>query len=313
MLPFGVCVSVLGLTQAAVVAVPRDAHLPALARLRGGAWAAVPALSVIAVAFGIRAASGTADGLTLLAVFAVPPLAAAALGWAARGGRPALGAVVMALFAIAWADRDGLAGHCAALTLTALSCVTLGVLLAAVAPARWLKIGIVVMAVVDTALVASDLLRAPNDVLNAAAPPIGLPRLQTGQFGNALMGYGDFFAAALLGAVVAGDPRGRRQAVLLTAALALSLDLLFLVVRELPATLPVAGALAVYELLARRRRSRLAEEDLGRPEQTGIEQLGLAQGLGQRNLLDRRAAQRHHAAEVSGRHRVGGGHPEARR
>ena len=57
--------------------------------------------------------------------------------------------------------------------LTALRCVTLGVLLDAVAPARWLKVGIVAMALVDTALVVSDQLQAPNNVLNAAAPAAG--------------------------------------------------------------------------------------------------------------------------------------------
>jgi hypothetical protein len=331
-LPFGLSTSVLGLTQAATAGAPRDPDLPALARLRGGGWASIPALSVVVVAFGIRAASATAEGLTLLALVAVPPLAAVALGWAMRGARPWRAALVVPLFALAWADRGGLAGQSAALVLSALSCVTLAVLLGAVAPAHWLKLGIVVMAVVDSALVISDLLQAPNDVLNAAAPPIGLPRLQTGQFGNALMGYGDFFAAALLGAVMAHAPRMQRRAALITAALALSFDLLFLVVRELPATVPVALALLACELAARRRlirdgegrglpalgrlrlpkRQPLAEEDLGGREQVGVQQLGLAQGVGQRNLLNRRAAQRDHAPGAPGRHRIGGGHSEAR-
>jgi hypothetical protein len=347
-LPFGLSTSVLGLTQATTAAAPRDPDLPALARLRGGGWASIPALSVVVVAFGIRAASGTAEGLTLLALVAVPPLAAIALGWAMRGARPWRAVLVVPLFALAWADRGGPTGQSAALALSALSCVTLAVLLGAVAPAHWLKLGIVVMAVVDSALVISDLLQAPNDVLNAAAPPIGLPRLQTGQFGNALMGYGDFFAAALLGAVMAHAPRLQRRAALITAGLALSFDLLFLVVRELPATVPVALALLASELAARRHpltgesegpgspasgrlrhpltgesegpgspasgrlRHPLAEEDLGRREQVGIQQLGLSQGVGQRNLLDRRAVQRDHAPGASGRHRIGGGHSEAR-
>lgn len=309
MLPFGVCISVLALCQAAAVIAPRAIDLPALARLRTGWWALIPALSIAGGVFGIRAAAGTAHGLTWLALVAVPPLAAGALAWGARGSRPALAIAVAPLFALAWADRGGLAGESAALALSALSCVTLGVLLGAVAPARWLAAGIVVMAMVDSALVVSDLLQAPNNALNAAAPPLGLPRLQTAHFGSALMGYGDLFAAGLLGALVAGRPALARRAALVTAGVALGMDLLFLVVRELPATVPVAVALLVVERWPRRRS---AEEHLGGREQRGVQQLGLAQGLRELDLLDLRAAQRDHAANVPGRHRVGGGHAEAR-
>jgi hypothetical protein len=249
-LPFAISTSVLTLTQAATVAVPRARRLPVLERLRAGAWAAIPAASVVAVVFGLRAASGAAQGLTDLALFAVPVLAASALAWAARGGRPALAAAAIPLFALAWADHRGLAGEAAAVVLTALSCVTLGVLLASVAPARWLKWGIVVMALVDTALVVSDLLQAPNNVLNAASPGPGLPQLQKAAFGSAVMGYGDFFAAALLGALLASRWPLQRRAALVAAAIGLSFDLLFLVVNELPATVPIALTLLVVDRLA---------------------------------------------------------------
>ena len=49
--------------------------------------------------------------------------------------------------------------------LSALSCVTLGVLLAAVTPPGWLKFGILLMAGADVWLVASDLLQNPNAAL----------------------------------------------------------------------------------------------------------------------------------------------------
>ncbi len=319
MLPFGVSIAVLGLIQAATVALPRRIELPALARFRAGWWATIPALSIVAVTLGIRAASGTAHGLTWLALIAVPPLAAVALGGVARmpgeprGGvdarlRLLLAVAVVPLFALAWADREGLPGQAAALALSALSCVTLGVLLAAVAPARWLQLGIVVMALVDTGFVISDLLRAPNDVLNAAAPPAGLPRLQSAHFGSALMGYGDFFVAGVFGALLAAAAPRQRRAALLTAALALAFDLLFLAVRELPATVPVALALIVFVLAGRRS----AEEHRGRREQLGVKQLGLAQRLRYRHLLDRGAAQGDHAAIAPGGDRVDGGHAEAR-
>ena len=83
--------------------------------------------------FGIRYVSDTATGLTYLALVAVPPLAAAALGWAARGSVP-IAAGAVPLFLIAWFARKSLPGEAAAALLSALSCVTLGVLLAALTP-----------------------------------------------------------------------------------------------------------------------------------------------------------------------------------
>jgi hypothetical protein len=253
-LPFWISIALLSLAQGALVALPRGLAAPRLSRLSGRRWAVLPALSVVAFLLIARAAEhASAQGLTYLALVGVPPLAALALGWLSRGARPATGLLVLALFALAWADRGGLAGDAAAVALSALSCVTLAVLLAAVTPPRWLAAGIVAMAVADTALVVSDLLQRPNNALNAAHPAAGLPRLQSAAFGSAVMGYGDLFAAALLGALlalVAGSSLQRRGAAM-TALLALSFDLLFFFVRELPATVPVALALIV--LIARRR------------------------------------------------------------
>jgi hypothetical protein len=257
-LPFWISIAVLSLAQGALVALPRGLAAPRLSFLRDRRWAVVPALSVVGFVLIARAAEhASAQGLTYLALCAVPPLAAVALGWLARGARPARALLVLPLFALAWADRGGLAGDAAALILSALSCVTLAVLLAAVTPPRWLAAGIVAMAVADTALVVSDLLRAPNNALNAAHPAAGLPRLQSAALGSAVMGYGDLFVAALLGALLAVatgsslQMRGAR----LTALLALVFDLLFFLVEELPATVPVA--LALVALIIRRRRSAL--------------------------------------------------------
>jgi hypothetical protein len=221
--------------------------------MRRRAWAAVLPLSIVGFVAVARAAEqASADGLTYLALVAVPPLAALALGWLARGSRPRWALLALPLFALAWADRGGLAGEAAALALTALSCVALGWLLAAITPGSWLAAGIIAMALADTALVVSDLLQKPNDALNAARPAAGLPRLQAAVFGSAVMGYGDLFVAAVLGGLLAarGLPRGRAAA--LTAALALCFDLLFFAVRELPATVPVALSLLAILLLSRR-------------------------------------------------------------
>lgn len=249
--------------QASVVVAPCTPPSWRLAaRLRGPGWAAVPIASIVVVVFAIRFLSDTATGLTYLALVAVPPLAVVALAWAARPeGRVtwlrvlSSVAVTAVLFAIATGSGHSLGPEASAAILSALSCVTLGVLLAAVAPARWLKLGILGMAAADVWLVASDLLQRPNSLLAQAhpAPFLGahLPRLQSEVFGSVTMGYGDLFIAALLGAVLASAGRSRWPAALLTLVLAGLFDLLFFVVDELPATVPVALALIVVELWGR--------------------------------------------------------------
>jgi hypothetical protein len=256
MLSFWPSIVLLSIVQGGLVALPGPLHDGRLERLRSRRWALIPPLSVIAFVFITRAAeSASADGLTYLALLAVPLLAALALGVLARGARGPAALAVVPLFALAWADRGGLAGQAAALSLTALSCVSLGVLLAAVTPPRWLAWGIVVMALADSALVISDLLQRPNDALNAAHPAAGLPQLQSAVLGSAVMGYGDLFIAAALGALLASELGLAEQlrAALLVAVLALLFDLLFLAVNELPATVPVALTL-VLVLIRRRRR-----------------------------------------------------------
>jgi hypothetical protein len=233
---------------AAPIAAPRFAKLD---RLRGRGWALVPIASIVLVVFAIRYVSDTATGLTYLALIAVPPLAAAALGWAARGAVPIAATGAIPLFVIAWVARTSLAGEAAAALLSALSCVTLGVLLAAVTPAAWLKVGIVLMACADAWLVVSDILQAPNATLVAAHPAAGLPQLQSEIFGTVSMGYGDLFVAALLGAALASNPRLQRRAALLVFAIAALFDLLFFVVNELPATVPVALTVIVVEVWSR--------------------------------------------------------------
>jgi len=228
----------------------------------------VPAGSIVVV-IGIVAWQGeSATALSWLALLAVPPFAALALARLVHGARGEWAAAVPPLFLIAWAAPGALLGQTAATALTGLGCIGLGWLLVSVAPARWLKWGIYAMAAVDTWFVAADLLQGPNAVLAAAAPG-GLPRLQVVHFGSAAMGFGDLFVAAVLGCLLAlpadgpktHDIRGfsaRRQLVGAGLALALGLgfDLLFLAVDTLPATVPVAVALALVELDERRTLRR---------------------------------------------------------
>lgn len=216
------------------------------------------------VIFAIRYLNDTATGLTWLALIAIPPLAAGALGWFMRGAKPWAAALVVPLFVVAWAARTSLVGEAAGALLDALSCVTLGLLLSMVTPPSWLKAGIILMACADTWLVVSDLLQAPNASLVLAHPPAGLPQLQSEVFGSVSLGYGDLFVAAVLGAVLAGNRRRQLRAALLTLVIAGLFDLLFLTLNELPATVPVALALIVDEgwhrlEVAQRRRVPRAE------------------------------------------------------
>jgi hypothetical protein len=251
MLPFSLSIGVLSLVQASLVAVPRPAVAPALVGLRSRWWALVLPVSIVVVVTAIALDSASAQALTYLALFAVPPLAALALGAIVRGGRPALALLVIPLFAAAWAFKGSLSGQTAALALSALACVSLGWLLTCVVPARWLKLGIYAMAAIDTWLVASDLLQGPNAVLNAVSPG-SLPRLQFVSFGSAAMGFGDLFIAATLGALLATNRRLQVRGAALAAVLALAFDLLFFAVDELPATVPIALTLAVLEIRKRR-------------------------------------------------------------
>jgi hypothetical protein len=175
-----------------------------------------------------------------------------------RGARPLLAVAVIPLFVIAWGLVGSLSGEIAAVALSSLACVALASAIVTLVPIRWLKLGIYAMALVDTCLVGANLLQGPNDVLNSAAPAADLPKLQFAEFGSALIGFGDLFIAAVLGAMLAdrGAPQLRWAAV--AACLALGFDLLFFLVSELPATVPIALTLAVIE-------SRSATSPFGPP------------------------------------------------
>src|SRR5436190_2104781 len=274
MLPFWLSIGALSLFQGAVAALPR-AVAPCsrgswgcpswstwLERWGARAWALIlPASVVVFVIVARAAAHASAQTLTYVALVAVPLLAMVALGWLTGRAHPARALLVPVLFALAWADRGGLAGQGAAVLLSGLSCAALGVLLARLTPARWLALGICAMAIADTAFVVSDLLQQPNSVLNAAHPAAGLPRLQSAAFGSAVMGYGDLFVAGVLGGLLARTAGRRTQlrGAAVTALFALGFDLLFFAVSELPATVPVALALlAVSRELGLRGEPRRA-------------------------------------------------------
>jgi hypothetical protein len=249
--------AVLLATQAALVGLT-GAGIPAwLQRYATARWALVLPLSIAVVVAAIAVVPNVADVLTWVALILVPPGAALALGWAMRGARAPLALLAAPLLALAWTSQTSAAGELAGTALTALSCVTLGRLLAGGAPGPWLKAGIVAMAVIDAILVFSNGLEQPNAVLNAAVPAPGLPQLQYVSFGPANLGYGDLFVAGVLGGVLAAEGARTWPWALVTWILAEAFTLLFYITDTLPATVPVAVALIVRELL----RSRRAQPD----------------------------------------------------
>ena len=216
MLPFGLASVALGAAQALCVALPA-AGLPGwLAWARGRGWALVAPLSIAVVIGAIAVLPSSADVLTWVALFGVPLGCALALGWAAHGALPPLAALAPVAAGVVWIWPHELGGELARIALIAGSVVTIGRLLAGGAPLVLLKAGLVAMAVIDAILVFGNQLQQPNAVLVAASPGAGLPQLQAATLHGASLGYGDFFAAAVFGAVLAAE--GRRQ---VPAALAL--------------------------------------------------------------------------------------------
>jgi hypothetical protein len=251
---------VLTAAQCACVALPAAGVPRFLQRFRAGAWALVAPLSIAVVIVAINLMPTSADVLTWVALLLVPPGCALALGWAAHGARPWLAVLAAPLLALAWASQDTRWGQAATVVLIAGSAVTLGRLLAGATPLTLLKLGVVAMAAVDSILVFGNELQAPNAILVAAAPAPGQPQLQSSSFGYAGLGYGDYFAAAVVGGILAAE-RGRRwQVGAAVAMLAVSLawDQLFLVVDTIPSTVPPAIVLVGCEVVARvRARTRV--------------------------------------------------------
>jgi hypothetical protein len=247
---------VLTAAQAACVALPAAGVPRALARFRGGAWALVLPLCIVVVIVAINEVPRSADVLTWVALLLIPPGCALALGWAMRGARWWLAPLAVPLLALAWADQESGIGQVATIVLIMGSCVTIGRLLGGAAPPLLLKLGLVAMAISDMILVFGNTLQAPNAVLVAAEPGAGLPQLQSASFHFASMGYGDFFAAGVLGGLLAIERRPQLIPAVAVFVVSFLWDQLFLVVDTLPATVPPAIVLVGVELWALRSAKR---------------------------------------------------------
>jgi hypothetical protein len=239
--------------QALCVLLPAAGVPVFLRRFRGGWWALVLPLSIGIVIGAIDLLPQSADVLTWVALLLVPPGCALALGWAMHGARAWFAPLAAPLLAIAWADQSTKLGQLATIALIVGSCVTLGRLLAGAAPLVLLELGLVAMAISDCVLVFGHTLQAPNAVLVAAEPGAGLPQLQSAAYGFSSLGYGDFFAAAVLGGLLAVQRRNQVVATIAMLVVSYAWDQLFLVVDTIPATVPPALVLVGYEAVVRAR------------------------------------------------------------
>ena len=78
------------------------------------------------------------------------------------------------------------------------------------------------------------------------------------------MEYADLFLAATLGAILVAESRNRGMAALVVAAVAMSMAAFLFVTNVIPATVPVAAALAFEELRSRRLKWRALCADADR-------------------------------------------------
>jgi len=244
---------VLDAAQALCVALPAAGLPAALMRLTGRGWALVAPVSVVLTVVAISLTSGSADVLTWIALLLVPPGAALALGWAMHGARPWLALAAMPLFVAAVAAPDDPIGEVARLLLIVGSVVTLGRLLAGATPLLVLKAGVVAMTVIDSIFIFGHFFPEQNATFNAAAPAVGLPRLQVAEIGQTATDYGDYFIAGLVGGILAAERRPQALAGLLALLAAEAWNQLFLVTDHLPNTVPPAAVLVGFEIWERRR------------------------------------------------------------
>ncbi|HEV2814604.1 MAG TPA: hypothetical protein VGW10_15220 [Solirubrobacteraceae bacterium] len=246
----------LDAAQAVCIALPAAGLPAALARLRGRGWALVAPLSIFVSVAIIALWSASADLLAWIALILVPPGCALALGWAARGARAALALLAVPIVVTAFAaPGDSTAAELARLALVVGSCVTVGRLLAGATPLPFLKAAILLMAVVDAAYIFGDLSTDQNREFARATAGDDLPQLHINVLGNSSLDYGDFFAAGVVGALLAAERVPQVAAAVACLAFALLWNQLFLVTGSLPATVPPAAVLLGVEV-ARRVRPR---------------------------------------------------------
>jgi hypothetical protein len=257
--------SLLDAARAACVALPAAGVPLLLERLRSRGWALVAPVSIVAVVCAIAVWSEGAQALAWVALLLVPPGCALALGWAAHGARPWAAPLAVPLLVAALAAPDAPAGELARIALIGGACITAARLLAGAAPLPLLKTGVIAMAAIDATFIFGHLSDHQNAQFAAAVAAPDLPQLQIANLGSASCGFGDFFAAALVGAIVARERSGQLLAAAATVLVTQAFDQLFLVVDSLPATVPPAVVMLALEARVRRRGRRVRAPAVAQP------------------------------------------------
>ena len=157
------------------------------------------------------------------------------------------------LYVVAW-QASGHVAEVAGALLIGGACLAIASIVGPITPARYLAIGLIVLIGVDVYLVwGTTQVKATSVALqNATLPHIGvthrsrpLPALQQVDLGNSSMGWLDFLAPALLGAVVGpAHPPPSRWPPPTVAVTALAWGFLLEVTSPIPATVPVLAGLA---------------------------------------------------------------------
>jgi hypothetical protein len=245
---------VLDAAQALCIALPA-AGVPAwLLRLAGRGWALMAPVSLLGTVIAISLVPDSADALTWIALILVPLGCALGLGWAMHGARPWLALLTVPLLLLALDAPEGTLGRAARIVLIVGSTATAGRLLAAAAPLALLKAGVILMAAIDAVLVLGDHFDEQFAGYNAATPGAGLPQLQLARVGDVATGYGDYFLAGLVGAILAVQRGPQLAAAVAMLVVAEAWNQLFLVVDSLPNTTAPALVLIGWELWRRRGR-----------------------------------------------------------
>lgn len=250
LIPWYVTLCVAQGVLVAIPAVGRDStdRRHALVGIAGPAAAMIVGVTLVGVLGGAGASF-----LTWLGTVATPVLAGS-LGWTARWRMPLLTAIAAAiLYVIAW-QASGRTAQVAAMLLIGGACLAIAAIVGPLTPARYLAVGLVALVLVDSYLVfgTTQVASTTQTLQNTVLPNVGvashsrsLPGLQQVDLGNSSMGWLDFLAPALLGAVVGRRTRPRVRAAVVVTVCALAWGLLLNVTDELPATVPVLAGLAV--------------------------------------------------------------------
>jgi hypothetical protein len=244
----------LAAIDGALVALPRSVFPRKLPRRQSPWFALILPGSLGGCVLVVTLWPNSAAWLQVLALLAIPVLAALTLGFLMRGSRRWLIGLAPALLVVTILWDGGWTAGVASVALTSLSAVSAAYLLVYVTPLRWLTYGIVAMAIADVVLVCTGLLGPVSAQMSTAT--VSLPSLQSIDVGGISQGYADLFVPSLLGSVLALQGRGQLRVAIGLTALLLVFDALLLPIAPVPQTGPPALLLLLLELFRHDSRFR---------------------------------------------------------